>query len=388
MMITIGWGILLLLLIIGLRLGGISVGLFSGLGLGLSTFWVQPAAPPHDLMLLQATWLLLMATLETAGFFYLLKNKFTAFLEKSNHGYSLFILLLCYGLVFLTGDKKWLCRSLCEENRPGKSKARLIVALEIAAHMALLVSPLSMLGMFLIIVVGNSGLPILNLLGMMIAITIGITVASSLLVALIPEQWLDKLSAGFKDSAKKDTQVLPVSKYNVQLIFLLLLLSELLFLLIKPQSNRLTELSCIQKIFPVRFPMFFSLVMLAIGALTMLSCKIRPAQILQTCRFKLGMQQFFIFLGLTWLLNTLISYDKVYLTQILDGMRPSYLFYLVAGLCMLLIDLPILIWLFSPLLIAHHCTIVMLAVWLVFIHSLAPIRYCIIQIVQAHKKSR
>lgn len=69
MMSTIGWGMLLIVLIASLYLGGISLGLLSGLVLGLLTCSVQPTPPPNDLMLLQATWLLLMATLEATGFF-------------------------------------------------------------------------------------------------------------------------------------------------------------------------------------------------------------------------------------------------------------------------------------------------------------------------------
>lgn len=381
-MVTIGWSMLLLVLIIGLRLGGVSLGLLSGLGLGLLTFSVQPTAPPNDLMLLQATWLLLMATLEATGFFYLLETKLRACIEQTSNHYRLVVALFCYGLVFLTGDTKWLHRLVCDQNALHRGKYRLIVPVGIAAHMALLASPLSISGILLIVVAGNSGLPILDLVGMIVVITIGITAASSLLTYLMPDKWLIKLCEWRKNLSKDDAQVVTASEDKVQLIFLLLLLATMLFLLIKPEANRLTKLSC--KVFPVRFPIFFPLAMLSIAAVAMLGFKIKPAKILQTHRFKLGIQQFFIFLGLTWLLDSLISHDKAFLIKMLCGGSANYGFYLVTALYMLLIDIPIIIWLFTGLLIEQHCAIVTLALWLVIVHSLAPVRCWISGIVQAY----
>ncbi|MDN5246785.1 MAG: anaerobic C4-dicarboxylate transporter family protein [Candidatus Cardinium sp.] len=378
-MVTIGWPMLLLLLIIGLRLGGVSLGLLSGLGLGVLTFFVQPAAPPNDLMLLQATWLLLMATLEATGFFYLLETKLRSSLMQTCSAYGWLMALFCYGLVFLTGDKKWVHRWVCDPDRPPNAKLRF--AMGIAAHMALLASPLSISGILLIVTAGNSGLAIPNLIGLMVTITASLTVASSLLVYLIPEPWLIKVYTWHKASAQDNVEVVPASTGKVQLAFLLVLLAEVLFLLIKPEVHRATRLS--STVFPVRLPIFFALVMLSIAAVAMLGWKIKPAQILQTNRFKSGIQQFFIFLGLTWLLDSLISHDKTYLNTLLSG--AEYGFYCIAALYMLLIDISIFIWLFTGLLVAQNCTHLTLALWLVGIHSLAPIRCWLSKIAQVKK---
>ncbi|CAH2559958.1 anaerobic C4-dicarboxylate transporter family protein [Cardinium endosymbiont of Oedothorax gibbosus] len=384
-MVTIGWLVLLLMLVIGLRLGGVSLGLLSGLGLGLLTFSIQPAAPPNDLMLLQATWFLLMATLEATGFFYLLETKLRSCIAQAHNHHGGFVVLFCYGLVFLTGDAKWLHRLVCDQNALYRDKPRLLVPLGIAAHMALLASPLSISGILLIVVAGNGGLAILDLIGMIVAITASITAASSLLVGRIPDKWLMKACEWLKAYPKDDAKAVTESTGKVQFSFLLLLLVAMLFLLIKPEANRLTGLSC--KIFPVRFPIFFALVMLSIAAVAILGFKIKPAKILQTYRFKLGIQQFFIFLGLTWLLDSLISHDKTYLIKIVCDGKANYGDYLVAALYMLLIDIPIVIWLFSALLIEQHCNIVTLALWLVVVHSLAPIRCWISSILQSYKNS-
>ncbi|WP_419241586.1 anaerobic C4-dicarboxylate transporter family protein [Cardinium endosymbiont of Nabis limbatus] len=388
MMVTIGWPMLLLVLVIGLRLGGVSLGLLSGLGLGLLTFSVQPAAPPNAFILLQATWLLLMATLEATGFFYLLETKLRAYIAQTHHWYGLFIALFCYGLVFLTGDAKWLHRLVCDQHPPYKSKPQLMVALGIAGHMALLASPLSISGLLLIVVAGHNGLAILDLVGMVVAITVGITATSSLLTRLIPDKWLIKLCTWPQQATHDGTQLTTPSTGKVQITFLLLLLAELLFLLSKAEPNRATGLSYTKKIFPVGLPIFFALTMLSIAAVVMLWYKIKPAKILQSHRFKLGIQQFFIFLGLTWLLDSLISHDQAHFMQMVADGSAGYGFYLTAALYMLLIDMPIIIWLFTGLLVAQHCAMITLALWLVVGHSLAPLKNWIGRMVQAHKKKQ
>ncbi|MCT4696779.1 MAG: anaerobic C4-dicarboxylate transporter family protein [Candidatus Cardinium sp.] len=378
-MVTIGWPMLLLLLIIGLRLGGVSLGLLSGLGLGVLTFFVQPAAPPNDLMLLQATWLLLMATLEATGFFYLLETKLRSSLMQTCSAYGWLMALFCYGLVFLTGDKKWVHRWVCDPDRPPNAKLRF--AMGIAAHMALLASPLSISGILLIVTAGNSGLAILDLVGTIVAITASLTAVSGLLVGFIPDRW--QLALWPKPATQDNVEVVPASTGKVQLAFLLVLLAEVLFLLIKPEVHRATRLS--STVFPVRLPIFFALVMLSIAAVAMLGWKIKPAQILQTNRFKSGIQQFFIFLGLTWLLDSLISHDKTALMSLLSGGNGYYGFYFMAPLYLLLIDMSMVIWLFMGLLLAPDCTTLTLALWLVGIHSLAPIRCWLSKIAQVKK---
>ncbi|CCM10422.1 membrane protein of unknown function [Cardinium endosymbiont cEper1 of Encarsia pergandiella] len=383
MMSTIGWGMLLIVLIASLYLGGISLGLLSGLVLGLLTCSVQPTPPPNDLMLLQATWLLLMATLEATGFFYLMANKCKIFAGQVKNHNGISIVLFCYGLVFLTGDKAWLYRLACEPNPLHKGKSRLLFPIAVAGHMAVLASPLSISGILLIVVAGNNGLPILNLVGTTATLTIGITAASSWFAYLIPDRWLSKLYASFNDLAKDEVVAQPKNK--IELLPCLLVVAELLFLGIEPKPNGSTQLNSIQKIFPVKFPIFFALVMLSTAAVAMLWFKIKPAKILQSHRFKLGIQQLFIFLGLAWLVDSLLSHDKIYWIKMWWDGRIHYGFYLVAALYMLLMDISIIIWLFSALLIERDGSILILALWLVIVHSLAPIRSWMSHMIKGYK---
>ena len=135
------------------------------------------------------------------------KCKIFAGQVKNHNGIS--IVLFCYGLVFLTGDKAWLYRLACEPNPLHKGKSRLLFPIAVAGHMAVLASPLSISGILLIVVAGNNGLPILNLVGTTATLTIGITAASSWFAYLIPDRWLSKLYASFNDLAKDEVVAQP-----------------------------------------------------------------------------------------------------------------------------------------------------------------------------------
>lgn len=390
-MVLIGWAMLLLVLTIGLRLGGVSLGLLSGLALGCLMFQIYPAPPPHHLMLLQTTWLLLMATLEATGFFCFLETKWIAWLEQPNRRNRLWTALFCYGYVFITGDKNWLYRSLCHEKDLNTAQENLILTLQIGAHMALLVSPLSISGIVLIMVAANNQLAILNLIGIIGCMTIFITIVTGLLVPYISRKWVTRkwvrhLSIG--DNANYKSQVTPLSTNKMQAIFVLLLLTSLLFLIVQPTHNKCTEFICLDKIFPVPFAMFFALVILAGAALTMLYTNIKPIAIVQTYRFKSGIEQSFLFLGLTWLLNTLVDNNKAYLIEALSGINHGYGFYILAALSMLCIELPILMWIFMPLCIVANYNIVKLSAWVVLIHSLAPVSYWIKEVVQGYRENK
>jgi anaerobic C4-dicarboxylate transporter DcuB len=392
-MVTIGWGILFLILIVSLHLNGIALGLLSGLGLGLLTFfrYLQPTLPPDDLIILQASWLIFIATLEAVGFFGLLEQKFKIFAQNSNNYACLLLPLVSYCLVFWTGDRKWVSAmaptfakiAITRKKRP----IQFLAPIGIATHMALLASPLSISGILLLLVVSNSALPALALVGMIVRITLGITFTSSLLFYLMPRMLLTKLDIWFSHSYNDDiistvTESQEKKQATYLFLSLLLLLIEFVFLVVKPQSNALTAFICSEHIIPVRLPMFFALVLLSVAAVAMLSFRIKPTKVIQANRFKWSIQQFFVFFGLVWFVETLVSNDQASLIKILGAFTiwNHYLFYLVLSFYTLLIEVPIVIWLFVPLLIIGcHITILNLALLLVIVHGCSKLRFFLVK---------
>ncbi|MBX9890481.1 MAG: hypothetical protein K2X94_04385 [Amoebophilaceae bacterium] len=367
-MITIGWCLLIVILITGSRLRGVSIGLLSGLGLAFLTFsrLVRPVAPPNDLIILQAAWMIFMATLEAVHFFYGLGKVLKALVASSSKLAPFFSLILSYGLAFCTGDKKWIYAIVPTLVKLGKvrnkSPMQLFIPMHIGAHMALLASPLSMSGMLLLVVAGQHGWSPAMLIGRIVAITLTITCISSLLLHAVPYTCFTKLDIWLEShyEANNLTDVLPKSKARHPMVYLFLglLLGLTASIFFYPTSNLLTCWIASEVMASVRIPIFFTLILLAVAAIVMLSLRVKPVDIIKSHRFKLNIQHFFIFLGLTWLLETLINHDKAYLLEKLNGFSiykyREYGYYLIVCFYMLTIEVPILIWLVVPLLAGVH----------------------------------
>ena len=390
------------ILVMGLRLGGCSLGLLGGLGLTLFAFcgYCMPLAPPsYDLLILQAAWLILMSTLEAVHFFDLVESKFNQFVSKVDH-HIIFVALLCYCLVFVTGNRKFVY-SIRSNNTDSLASlglpSALMIVMSIAAHMALLVSPLSISGLLLLVVLGHSSWSTVDFMGSIIAITIGIIISSGILIHLIPLRWFTKLYYWFMYCEQDD----PIIAYEETKsrsadipLMILLLLGELVLFCLQPTRLACSRIPYFEMVFPVRLAMFFVLLIFAMAAVVMLCYNLKPAKMLQTARFKAGIQQFFILLGLTWLIETLLNADlgnvllcnKTYYAIYLDADQMVYHFlcYGIVFFCMLIIDLPIIIWLFVPLFLVNDCSILQITMGLVGLHILSPFQYWMSKMMNSH----
>ena len=130
----------------------------------------------------------------------------------------------------------------------------------------------------------------------------------------------------------------------------------------------------------VRIPIFFTLILLTVAATVMLSLRVKPVDIIKSHRFKSNIQHFFIFLGLTWLLETLINHDKAYLLEKLNGFSiykyREYGCYLILCFYMLTIEVPILIWLLLPMLAGVPMARCHLIVCLVAVQCCSGLVHC------------
>ncbi|TDG95186.1 anaerobic C4-dicarboxylate transporter family protein [Cardinium endosymbiont of Culicoides punctatus] len=390
-MAIIGWIILVLVLIIGFRLGGIAMGLLSGLGLLLLIFsgYVRSVSPPSELMILQASWLIFNATLDAVGFFHFLNENLKKFLEKySRYTYSS-IIIFCYCLAFITGDRKYFNKM--DSAIRNKLSMQQLVMSHISIHMASLVSPLSVSGIILLLVLRNNALPILDIFGMVISITVSIIVFSGIILYFIPCKWSKKLDQLFElygehnqvSIVQAETNLGRLKQHNYILLFLLLCLVQTILLSVKPQTDGLTGVIYCNKIFLIQLPMFLALILLAVAALSTLYWKIKPAKIVGSNRFKIGIQQFFIFFGLVWLVETLVDNDKILLGKILKegiAINNYSFYYLVYFFCLLFMDAPIIIWVFAPLFISNHFSFLNIALMIISIYVLSIIRSCMVAI--------
>ncbi|AWN81871.1 anaerobic C4-dicarboxylate transporter family protein [Candidatus Cardinium hertigii] len=376
-MVIIGWGILLCILLASLYLEGIAVGLLSGLSITLLSFsgYLSPAQPPYTFIFLQAAWIILTATLETAGFFHFLETKFKQTLSLPQP----LLWVVCFSLIFITGNLRFIY-AIIHNQRYNFFKQLLFTG----GRIAYIFSPLSLPGMLLYLVLHTHALSLIDLLYIL-------GVLSIYYLPAIPYSWPIKRYKTCPSNAAATAQAHEVQRapYIYLLLLLLLCLMEGLLLGTKPTPNGFTACSFIGKVFKLKIAYFYPLIMLSTAAIVALCLTIKPAQILLTDRFKGGIKQFFIFLGLIWLLDSLLYHDKEILLHIgqsfflgiKEGTPYVYIGYLlslaVAWLYLLLLDIEIIIWFFIPLCIASLKGIAMHRVapwsWILLLLSLGSI---------------
>lgn len=202
--------------------------------------------------------------------------------------------------------------------------------------------------------------------------TLSLTGMLSIVMHVVPEQFLvtlEHLLTKQPSLYHSKENICPTSKkinYTTYSV-VLLLLSLLSLVLLTTEWHSTHTISVMDRIMSVRLPMFFILMLLSTAAILMLYFNIKPASIMQSHRFKWHIQDFFIFLGLTWFAETLISNDKVYLIQQFSSISIHPLFYIFLGFYILTIPFPLIIWLLFPLLIEHGISVLSLALFLVLL---------------------
>ncbi len=364
-MATIGWFLLLGILVIGLRVRGIQLGLWSGLALCFLTFirYVRPTPPPTDLLIVQASWFLCMATLDAVGFLHAMARSLTCFVERTSR-YSQFLApFASYFCVFLTGNKRGVLAlypklwDIAEKQK--KSPIVLLTPVRLSMHLAALASPFSLSGIVLLLTATRYGFPFLSVVGLLTFFTVGFVLVGLCAIHLLPDalrnllllQWVLR-----KESCTMEpTPNTPKKESRYVLVYALLLIVGLVFVSIKPNPH--IDLHMKTSFFycdfnlPVRLPLFVSLLLLAVSAIVLLGFQVPPVQIVQTPLFTRGVAQFFTFFGMVWFAETLISHDLEWLIHLRDSVHvfESSCFYGWSFLYMLLLEAPLVVWLGTPL---------------------------------------
>lgn len=390
-MTVIEWVVLFIIGIGGLYLGGIALGLLSGMGLACFTFlsYLYPAPPPYDLIVIQAAWLIFSATLEAVGFFGFLEDQLRVLPFRLCYPFRWIFFCACCISVFITGNSRLVYKVLVGNLalRWHALPMRLSIPTAVITHITLLISPFSMTGLLFLLLIRGTLWSRLYLVAIMVGLIILVLFIHTIVCNYMPYRRLSKRYMGWVCADFRDETLSPnfynSSKWMIYscLFFFLLLIGGLL---LSARSITITgvgtALACTKRIFLVKISMFFALTLLSVAALVMLSLRVKPVQILQTNRFKVGIEHLFNFLGFIWLIETLIDHDPMIWISLLRCMvggcaiKCHYGLILILCCFLFLIDTSVFIWFFIPLSIQSGCSAPMIAMAIVAMHSLAPIR--------------
>ncbi|EIJ70168.1 MULTISPECIES: anaerobic C4-dicarboxylate transporter [Pasteurellaceae] len=299
----------------GLRSGGIGIGLWGGLGLAILTLGLglPVGSIPVDVILIIMTVVLSAATLQACGGMDLIVQ-YAAKLMRKNPKYITFIapaitwlMTIMAGTGFIVFSTLPVIAEISRESgvRPSKPLAASVVS----SQMAVAGSPLSAAMAAMVSVMENNGVTFFQVM----AVCIPVSFVASMVAAFISSLqgcelkddkiYLERLQAGLvtKSETKKDTVFGSGSKLSV----IIFLLATILIVLIaavpglKPVYENGKSLSSRDLII---------IVMLASACLMLLFGKIKPDAITTSSIFRSGMTSVAVIIGIVTLGTTFVDY--------------------------------------------------------------------------------
>lgn len=338
-MFWIQFAVLLLAIYIGIRVGGLGLGLIGGTGVAVFAFafGMNPGNPPIDVMLIIIAVVAASATLHAAGGLVYMVQLAERLLRK-HPKYIVFLAPYCsYFLTMAvgTGHAVYMLQPIIADvaYRTGIRPERAMAASSIASQMGITASPIaaavtSYLAMAL---KAGQAITLYNILGVTIPATmVGVFMAA--LWSLRRGKDLDK-DEEFQERMKDpdfrsqldesvtllDTELSPKAKKSVLLFFLGVILIVLIAVFkLAPVVNGKA----------VSMTLIVQMVMLATGAAIMLYTRVKPAEIASSSVFKAGMVAVIAIMGIAWMSDTFIDHNKTVLVQNMKEMvsRYSWLF--------------------------------------------------------------
>jgi anaerobic C4-dicarboxylate transporter DcuB len=338
-MFWIQFAVLLLAIYIGIRVGGLGLGLIGGTGVAVFTFafGMNPGTPPIDVMLIIVAVVAASATLHAAGGLVYMVQLAERLLRK-HPKYIVFLAPYCsYFLTMAvgTGHAVYMLQPIIADvaYKTGIRPERAMAVSSIASQMGITASPIaaavtSYLAMAL---KAGQSVTLFNIL----SVTIPATAIGVFFAALWslkrgkdleddPEFQERLKSPEFKAQLEEtvtlmDQKISRKAQFSVLLFFLGVAAIVLIamFKLAPLVDNK-----------PVSMTLIVQMVMLATGAVILLYSKVKPSEIASSSVFRAGMVAVIAIMGIAWMSDTFIDANKEVLVQYMKAMvsHHSWLF--------------------------------------------------------------
>ncbi|MEN6440540.1 MAG: anaerobic C4-dicarboxylate transporter [Syntrophobacter sp.] len=334
-MFWIQFAVLLSAIYVGIRVGGLGLGLIGGTGVAIFTFvfGLNPGNPPIDVMLIIVAVVAASATLHAAGGLVYMVQLAERLLRK-HPKYIVFLAPYCsYFLTMAvgTGHAVYMLQPIIADvaYKTGIRPERAMAASSIASQMGITASPIAAAVTSYLAMALKAGhnITLFNILSVTIPATaIGIFFAA--LWSLRRGKDLDK-DEEFQERMKDpefraqlgetvtllDKNISWKAKFSVVLFFLGV--AAIVFV-------ATFKLAPIVDKKPVSMTLIVQMVMLATGAVVMLYSRVKPAEIASSSVFKAGMTAVVAIMGIAWMSDTFIDANKALLVQYMKEMVSHY----------------------------------------------------------------
>ena len=326
--------LLLIVIFIGIRYGGIAFGLLGGLGVSILVFvfGITPGKPPVDVMLIILAVVAASATLEATGGLNLLVS-YAEKLLRNHPQYVVYLGPLCtYFLTVLVGTGHSVYPLLPViydvSYKQGIRPERPLAVSTIASQMGITASPIAAAAAVVLATAADNKLDI----GLMDILVV--TIPATFIGVLVSATWslkrgkdLDKdeeflermKNPEFANEViggmeKKDAVSIDSDAKKGLFIFLGGIVAVILVALFS------------KTILPEKVGMSVAIqfMMLSVGAVILFFTKVNPKKIASGSVFNAGMVAVIIIFGIAWLSDTIIGTHKAYLIGLVKGMVESF----------------------------------------------------------------
>ncbi len=335
-MFTLHMLILLAVIFIGIRHGGIAFGLLGGLGVSILAFvfGIAPGSPPISVMLIILAVVAASATLEATGGLKLLVSFAERLLRKHPDHIVFLGPLSTYTLTVLVGTGHSVYPLLPViydvSIKKGIRPERPMAMSTVASQMGITASPIAAAAAVVMATAADNSLDITltdvllvtipaTLLGLLVACTWSLKRGKDLekdqefIEKCKDEQFKKNLydSSNTTESAEADS----IAKRGLA-IFLAGIATVIFIALLGKDLNLLPK--------GVGMSTAIQFLMLSVGALILLTTKINPKEIVRGSVFIAGMSAVIIIMGIAWLSDTIISHHKPMIIESLSGVVRDY----------------------------------------------------------------
>jgi anaerobic C4-dicarboxylate transporter DcuB len=334
-MFWVHFGVLLLAIYIGIRVGGVGLGLIGGAGVTIFTFafGMKPGSPPIDVMLIIIAVVAASATLHAAGgltYMVQLAEK----LLRRHPKYITFLAPLCTYVLTMsvgTGHSVYLLQPIIADvaYKTGIRPERPMAVSSIASQMGITASPIAAAVTSFLAMALKAGhnITLFNILCVTIPATaIGVFLAA--LWSLRRGKDLDKdeefqermKDEGFRCQMEESVSLLDegISKKAKRSV-LLFFAGVITIVLIA-----VFKLAPVVDGKPVSMTIIVQIVMLSTGAALLLYTRVKAAQIASSSIFSAGMAAVLAIMGIAWMSDTFIDAHKVELVSNMQAMVSHY----------------------------------------------------------------
>lgn len=327
--------LLLTVIFIGIRHGGIAFGLLGGLGVSVLAFvfGIAPGTPPVSVMLIILAVVAASATLEATGGLKLLV-RFAEKLLRKHPEHIVFLGPLCtYSLTILVGTGHSVYPLLPViydvSYKKGIRPERPLAMATVASQMGITASPIAAAAAVVLSTAVDNNLDI-SLIDVLM-----VTIPATLIGLLVACTWslkrgkdLDKDEAfqarltddEFRESLtdqSDDEPQTPDTESTAKKGLIVFLLGILAVILVAMFSKQILPTG-------VSMSVAIQFMMLSVGGVILLATNVSPAKIATSNVFTAGMTAVIIIFGIAWMSDTIIEHHKTYLVSAVSDIVSVY----------------------------------------------------------------